>query len=173
MFRTIEDFSRAWTYERAKTLGVIAAIPNAKLATPTGDAHRNLGQLAWHLVESCVELPGHLGLKPQGPPLNEDGFIADPVASKTDKIHASYAMASASVAEKVAKHWRDADLLKEEPIYGETWKRGYALYILVTHQAHHRGQMTVLMRQAGLTVPEVYGPTKEQWAGYGKPVPVV
>lgn len=33
--------------------------------------------------------------------------------------------------------------------------------------------MTVLMRQAGLLVPDLYGPTKEQWAEYGVPAPVI
>ena len=59
------------------------------------------------------------------------------------------------------------DLDREEAMYGEAWKRGYAFYVLVAHQAHHRGQMTVLMRQAELKVPDVYGPTKESWAAYG------
>ncbi|WP_306434409.1 DinB family protein [Paenibacillus sp. J2TS4] len=40
--------------------------------------------------------------------------------------------------------------------------RGKLLSILLTHDTHHRGQMTVLLRQAGLTVPGVMGPTKEQ-----------
>jgi uncharacterized damage-inducible protein DinB len=34
--------------------------------------------------------------------------------------------------------------------------------MMIDHQTHHRGQMTVLLRQAGLTVPGVMGPTKEQ-----------
>ena len=36
-------------------------------------------------------------------------------------------------------------------------------------EAHHRGQMTVLMRQAGLTVPGIYGPAQEEWAAMGMP----
>ena len=54
-------------------------------------------------------------------------------------------------------------------MYGETWKRGRTLGALVNHQIHHRGQMTVLMRQAGLEVPGVYGPAKEEWGAYGMP----
>jgi hypothetical protein len=33
--------------------------------------------------------------------------------------------------------------------------------------------MTVLMRQAGLKVPGVYGPAREEWAAYGMPPPAV
>ncbi len=45
--------------------------------------------------------------------------------------------------------------------------------ILLLHQTHHRGQMTVLMRQAGLPVAGMYGPTKEDWAKYGMPTPSI
>ena len=45
--------------------------------------------------------------------------------------------------------------------------------MLIGHQTHHRSQMTVLMRQAGLVVPEVYGPAKEGWAAYGAQPPLV
>jgi hypothetical protein len=44
---------------------------------------------------------------------------------------------------------------------------GSLLLFLLQHQSHHRGQMTVLMRQAGLSVPGIYGPSKEEWARFG------
>ena len=47
------------------------------------------------------------------------------------------------------------------------WSRGKTLGALVTHQIHHRAQLTVVMRLAGLKVPGVYGPAKEEWAAYG------
>jgi uncharacterized damage-inducible protein DinB len=56
-------------------------------------------------------------------------------------------------------------------MYGEMWSRGTVLSILVRHEAHHRAQLTVLMRQAGLAVPGCYGPAKEEWAGMGIPAP--
>ncbi len=40
---------------------------------------------------------------------------------------------------------------------------------LITHQAHHRGQMTVLMRLVGLKVPGVYRPSKDEWVSFGMP----
>ena len=58
-------------------------------------------------------------------------------------------------------------------MYGEKWPRGLSLQVLVVHQAHHRGQMTVLMRQAGLEVPGVYGPSREEWTAYGMQPPTV
>ena len=36
---------------------------------------------------------------------------------------------------------------------------------------HHRGQMTILMRQAGLLVPGMYGPSKDEWLAFGEEAP--
>ena len=46
---------------------------------------------------------------------------------------------------------------------------GLVVFYLIAHQGHHRGQMTVLMRQAGLVVPGIYGPSREEWAAFGAP----
>jgi uncharacterized damage-inducible protein DinB len=42
------------------------------------------------------------------------------------------------------------------------------LYYLIVHEIHHRGQMTVLMRQAGLSFTGIYGPTREEWIKKGQ-----
>ena len=68
---------------------------------------------------------------------------------------------------EATENWNDESLLESDEMYGDSWKRGTTLTILISHQAHHRGQMTVLMRQAGLLVPGVYGPSKEEWVSYG------
>jgi uncharacterized damage-inducible protein DinB len=73
------------------------------------------------------------------------------------------------VTREVTANWKDETLLETDSMYGETWPRGVTLFALIAHQAHHRGQMTVLMRQAGLRVPGVYGPAKEEWAAMGAP----
>lgn len=55
----------------------------------------------------------------------------------------------------------DEALLEEVNGFGGPIARGKLLRAVVDHQTHHLGQMTVLLRQAGLTVPGVMGPTKE------------
>ena len=55
----------------------------------------------------------------------------------------------------------------EDEMYGMIWKRGTTLSLLINHQAHHRGQVTILMRQAGVPVIGVYGPAKEEWEAMG------
>jgi uncharacterized damage-inducible protein DinB len=65
--------------------------------------------------------------------------------------------------------WKDEILDEEIELYGEKWTRAFTLQVLVRHQIHHRAQMTVMMRGAGLKVPGIYGPSKEEWALYNIP----
>jgi uncharacterized damage-inducible protein DinB len=58
-------------------------------------------------------------------------------------------------------------------MYGEKWTRGFTLTSLILHQVHHRGQMTVLMRQAGLEIPGLYGPARQEWAAFGMKPPAI
>ena len=80
-----------------------------------------------------------------------------------------YEASARAIGEGLPKAWNDAMLDEMVPMYGEQWPRGMVLTSLIVHQAHHRGQMTALMRVAGLKVPGVYGPAREEWAAYNMP----
>ena len=58
-------------------------------------------------------------------------------------------------------------------MFGMPWTISTTLYSYLKHEIHHRGQLTILMRQAGLPVIGAYGPAKEQWAAIGMPVPAL
>lgn len=171
MFRRIEDFLPCWDHESKGCIHVFQAIPDEAMAQAVDSEHRNLRRMAWHIVECLIEMPGRMGLHLEGAELVQGGFICDPPASMAE-ICRTFERASASLVEAL-RGWSDADLEKEDNMYGETWMRGLSLLVLITHQAHHRGQMTVLMRQAGLKVPDIYGPTKEGWSHFGMEPPKV
>jgi uncharacterized damage-inducible protein DinB len=119
--------------------------------------------LAWHIVQTLPEMGGRTGLKIPGPGENE------PVPARAGEIYSRFKESAEGMARQVEASWSDADLEVEDEMYGELWPRGKSLSAIVSHQAHHRGQMTVLMRQAGLPVPGVYGPSREEWTAYGMP----
>ena len=87
-------------------------------------------------------------------------------------IGQEYKKSSESLLSAIAS-WDDKTLETEDDMYGERWNRATSLLILLMHQTHHRGQLTVLMRQAGLPIAGMYGPTKEDWAKYGMPTPPI
>ncbi|MGI8812933.1 MAG: DinB family protein [Pyrinomonadaceae bacterium] len=163
MLRTIEDFQKDWTYETEATVKVLRALTDDSLSQKVGDGGRELGFLAWHLTQTLGEMLGHTGLKIDAP------AHTDPCPTQAAIVAEAYEEAAKSVGKEVAANWNDETLLQTDNMYGDTWARGLTLFLLITHQAHHRGQMTVLMRQAGLIVPGIYGPAKEEWEEHGMP----
>jgi uncharacterized damage-inducible protein DinB len=83
------------------------------------------------------------------------------------EIIEQYKKTSDSLIDQLDKHFKDEDLQIEDDMYGEKWKKGLTLLYLLLHHIHHRGQMTILMRQAGVKVIGVYGPAKEEWSAFG------
>ena len=172
MFRRVDDFKTIWQQEADKTLAVFAAIPDAAAHQAVDAQHRDLRRMAWHLVETILELPQNLGLLVKGPAaLGPDGFIGAPPATMAE-IATAYRAVSDSLLDHIGS-WSNTELGRSFTLYGENWTGAFSLYVLVNHQTHHRGQMTVLMRQAGLPVPSIYGPTREGWAEFGLDAPKV
>ena len=162
MFRKVDDFLAVWKYETEATLKVLRALTEASLTQAVTPGGRTLGTLAWHCVVTLPEMMGHAKLPVGGP---AHGSPPPPLAG----LVRSYEECAQAVAVAVPEHWTDPMLLERIPMYGEQWPRGAVLSSLVLHQAHHRAQMTVLMRQAGLRVPGVYGPAREEWAAMNLP----
>jgi len=164
MYRRIADFAADFTQENDATLKVLGALTDAALGQRVTPEGRSLGRLAWHIVGTLHEMPASAGLA-------TDAAAAEaPQPATAGEIAGAYEQAARAVLGAVQAGWGDADLDGEIELYGGPWKRGRVLSALIKHEAHHRGQMTVLMRQAGLPVPGVYGPAREEWAAYGMPV---
>ena len=163
MFRKIADLTASLRYEGDATLSVFRSIPDELSRTAVAEGHRNLKRIAWHLTETLHEMPASTGLS-----VSEAGAMPATMAEVADTYERLLGELAAAIAAK-GDDW----LAEERDMYGEKWKNGFTVLALVLHQAHHRGQMTVLMRQAGLAVRGVYGPAKEGWAAMGMNPPEV
>jgi uncharacterized damage-inducible protein DinB len=162
MLRTISDFLATWKFESEATMKIFQNLSDSSLIQKVTEDGRSLGFIAWHITMTIPEMLSKTGLPFQ---FNEDSETPASAAV----IIKEYEKSSKAVSDLVLKHWTD-DMLKDDVnMYGQTWKRADVLKSLVVHQIHHRGQMTVLMRQAGLKVPGIYGPAREEWAAMGMP----
>ena len=167
MYRRIEDFLRNWEYEAESTKKVLASLTDATLKQAVSNDHRTLGRIAWHIITTIPEMMGRTGLK-----ITE--VAADsPMPKSAAEFKKAYGDVSKSLQDLVTGTWQDDTLKVFDDMYGEQWQRGASLRILISHEIHHRAQMTVLMRQAGLPVPGVYGPSLEEWSGYGAKPPEI
>jgi uncharacterized damage-inducible protein DinB len=158
MYKTVSDFVADWTRESGISLKVERTLTDASLNQKTDLEGRTLGQLAWHMVVMIGMTGTAAGLSVEAPPRE-----AVPPASAA-AIADAYEKAAKSLSDQAAKTLEDDQMGGEISLFGRTLSRAWALHSLVRHQIHHRGQMTVLMRQAGLLVPGVYGPSREESA---------
>jgi uncharacterized damage-inducible protein DinB len=166
MITSIHEFKETWREEANFTRRVIAELTDASLAQAVCDDHRTLGRISWHVIASIPDTMCRTGLSVQGPALD-----STPSDHASDHV-AAYDLASSSLLAAISA-WTDVDLDTVDDMFGERWTRRFTLQVLINHQIHHRGQMTVLMRQAGLRVPGIYGPAKEDWAQWDMKPPVV
>lgn len=162
-YTTLNEFLGDWAFESESTLKVLDNLTDTSLEQKVTSTGRSLGFLGWHLTETISEMMGKTGLKVFSPDLTTGNWNEN----NADDLKECYKHASDSLVEKIKENWQDSTLQEIDDMYGEKWKRGTTLSILILHQAHHRGQMTVLMRQAGLKVPGFYGPSFEEWQAMG------
>ena len=161
MFHSIADFLTAWKTESEASAKVFHTLTDESLAQRVTPEGRTLGFIAWHIIGSITYTLREVGI-----PIVA-ASETDPLPSSASAIADAFDTCAKAVAEAVPANWTDAQLADYVPIYGVSWTKAFVLVSLLQHSCHHRGQMTVLMRQAGLKVPGVYGPAKEEWATYG------
>jgi uncharacterized damage-inducible protein DinB len=156
MFRTVNDFQETWKMEGKSTLRVFRALNDSSLSQSVKPGGYTLGSLAAHTVGSIAKIPAHAGLLPMP--------AETPALETVAAIVSAYEHNVKQVADAVAEKWNDAQLGEEIPAFGRSVRRGAVLALLIAHQGHHRAQMMVLMHQAGLKVPGVYGPSQDDLA---------
>lgn len=163
MFTSIADFKNSWKFESDATLRVLRNLTDQSLSQRVEPEGRTLARLAWHIVTTLAEMPHEAGVTTGDPSTDA------PQPENAQMIATAYEESSRLMMIAIESAWNDEQLQDKIPMYGETWTKGAVLECLVTQQAHHRGQMTVRMRQAGLRVPGIYGPAREDWATMGIP----
>ncbi len=165
MFYKLDDFYKALEQHTGATKRILGTLTDENLNQAVAEGHRTAGQIAWHMVTTIPEMMSGTQLPlsavdPKTPPPSS----ADEIRSGYDKVYEELSAA-------IKKDWTDETLGVVDNMYGEEWPRGLTLGILINHEVHHRGQMTVLLRQAGAKVPGVFGPAKEEWAEHGMETP--
>lgn len=167
MFCTVKDFISTYREDSAAAQKIFDALTDESLATTVAEGHRTLGRLAWHVVQSVSEILHDAGLQV------DRSSVDLPVPTTAREIAQAYVRVTRDCMEALERQWDDAELARERPMYGEQWSGAKVLLCVYGHEAHHRGQMSVLMRQAGLVPYGIYGPHKEAWASMGMEPPPI
>jgi uncharacterized damage-inducible protein DinB len=163
MYLSIAEFIEDWNNETQATQKIFNALTNDSLNQLVYPEGRTLGIIAWHIIKTLGEMMGKTGIEVNAPEENSN----EPVEASV--YAATYKRISEELIKELESKWTDGMLTDVLDMYGEKWARTLVLQVLVRHEIHHRAQLTVLMRQAGLKVPGLYGPAKEEWEAYGMP----
>lgn len=161
MYTAVSHFINEWNQEAVSTQKVLDALTDESLQQRVSPEDRTLGEIAWHIVASTPGMLMEFGVTVKGS-LNE----AD-LPTSAREIAETFRSVSAETSEAISEQWTDQSLSETKNVFGMDLPRAVMLNMLNKHIIHHRGQMTVLMRQAGLKVPGVYGPSREEWSQMG------
>jgi uncharacterized damage-inducible protein DinB len=165
MFNSIDEFLREWESEVAITERLFDQITDGSLSQKIAANHFTLGQLAWHITYSVREILSAKQLVFDGPENEGD------CPTKASEILETYRRVNTNMVNAMKMQWKDENLEDVMNVYGSDWSNQQTLRMLINHQIHHRGQLTVLMRQASLFVHGTYGPSREQWSQMGMSPP--
>ena len=153
----IEQFIGLWEYESGLTKGILATIPEDKLDFRPDSQGRSICDLAWHIAaleaifSSLARERDRSAVKPPAmePPRTVPGLV-----NAYDKIHRE-------AVERV-RGLSAEDLDREFPFFDRPISvRSVLRFPLLHHQIHHRGQLMMMIRQAGGVPSKVYGPNRE------------
>lgn len=148
--------------EAETTRRVFDAIPEDKLSWRPHPKARSLGELAMHIAT----LPSGVAEFAQPDEVEAPNFPPDPEATSRAQILEAFAeslkkakdiVAATDDAQAMAewKMTRDGATLMAMPRIA-MWRA-----ILLNHNYHHRGQLSVYLRELDVPVPSIYGPSAD------------
>lgn len=161
MYVTISDFLNEWNREALLTQKVLDGLTDESLQQQVYPEGRTLGRITWHLTTSIPDYLAHFGLKIDGVE------NAESVPTSAKEIAETFKNISLDAAKVIEEQWTDEFLKQIQEAFGRQESNATILMGLIKHIVHHRGQVTVLMRQAGIKPFGVYGPPKEEWIHLG------
>ncbi|MFY4776719.1 DinB family protein [Metabacillus sp. RGM 3146] len=157
MFTSVNDFLNEWKQEAADTQKVMDVLTDESLNQEVSPGLYSIGSLAWHITGAVYYFPSQIGVKFEIP------YLQKAAPKSAAEISETYKIVSQRLTEAFTEQVSDQKMNEMVNLFGRDMPVQAVFRLLIQHQAHHRGQLTVLMRQADLTVPGVYGPSKEEW----------
>ena len=158
----IEQLLQELEQEAQTTRRVLERVPGDRLAWKPHDKSMSLGQLALHIAST----PGAIAEISQISPFPMPKFEQPSANSAAELVPALDA--SLEKARAILRRLDDADLAKLWRVMdGDTEVMAIPVgavlrTIMLNHWYHHRGQLSVYLRQLNVPVPSIYGPSADE-----------
>jgi uncharacterized damage-inducible protein DinB len=162
MSKELQTFLDTWDEETKKTVAMLQSLPTDKYDFRPDAGGRSLGELGWHLAEAEAYMTYgiergafEMGAKPPG---MERPKKVEELAPGFERVHAD-------AVQRVRK-LTPADLDREIMFFtgSPVTIRQILWTMLLNHEIHHRGQLSLMCRLAGGSAPAPYGPNREEMA---------
>ena len=162
-----DSFLKIWEREFRTTVRVLKAFPGEQLDVKPHERSRSIRDLAWQ----CVIDERVIGMILDGPNDLRNVPASPPQPETMNDIVAAY---ESTHSEAVSKMSGISEEEFSKTIPFQTWagegqlEQPEAFWGNLMDQVHHRGQLTIYLRQAGGKVPSIYGPSGDEPApNYG------
>lgn len=163
---TIHEFRKELDQEAPTTRRVLERVPVNKLTWKPHEKSQTMGQLALHVASIPARL-AELSMQREF----DVGFVVPrPAAMSMDELLGAHD-ASIKRAHEILGGMKDADLelpwkmLAKGVTVGEMTRGDFLRSVLFNHWYHHRGQLTVYLRETGALVPAIYGASADETPG--------
>ena len=161
---TIADtFIQELEMEAATTRRVLERVPDDKLQWKPAEKSRTLGQLALHIATTT----GAVASLASTTPAQFPGFGADPSPARTSEIVQAHDASVAQARQILAGMDDDAmratwTLMGGDRVIMAVPRVAFLRSIMLNHWYHHRGQLSVYLRELGVPLPSIYGPSADE-----------
>lgn len=149
--------------EGKTTRRVLERVPSEKLGWKPHPRSMSLGQLVSHIATTPVQVVRLTAESPRElPQFGEQpaaSSTAEALAALDDCLASARALLNELDDKALMKPWR---LVKDGRTLMEAPRIGVLRSIMLNHWYHHRGQLSVYLRQLGVALPSIYGPSADE-----------
>jgi len=162
VMRIVDSILMEIEQEAQTTKRVLDRIPEDKLAWKPHPKAFSLGQLALHIAS----VPGSVAAAAVPDSMEAPNF-SQPEAKSRQEVLDTFSKSLES-AKDALKKMDDARLMsmwsltKNGKVLMSVPRIGFIRSILMNHNYHHRGQLSVYLRMLGVPVPSIYGPSADE-----------
>jgi len=162
VMRLVDSILMELEQEAQTTKRVLDRIPDDKLAWKPHPKSYSLGQLALHIAS----VPGSVAAAVVPDSMEAPNFLQPEPKSRQEVLDTfSKSLESAKDTLKkmddarLTSMWR---LTKNGKVLMSVPRIGFIRSILMNHNYHHRGQLSVYLRMLDVPVPSIYGPSADE-----------
>jgi uncharacterized damage-inducible protein DinB len=148
--------------EARTTRRVLERVPDAHLTWKPHEKSMSLGQLALHIAT----VPGGVATLASAPSVQAPDFVQPAATSAAELLPALES--SIATARRVLERLDDDNMMATLRVMSGDRevmampRIAFLRAIMLNHWYHHRGQLSVYLRQVGVPVPSIYGPSADE-----------